>query len=191
MKLKTPRLTLVPLGPEHRDAWIAFHEGHEDHWKRWTPQGPRGKTYGEWFDEVCTHATTSWAAGTNYRFAGMLPDNTIATLVGLNNVVRRVFQNADMGWRVRSDLEGQGYTLETMTALIAAAFRPEGPDGFGLHRVQAAVMPANTRSIALAKRLGMRQEGYALRMVQIAGNWEDHLIFAKLVDEHAPTAPPS
>lgn len=48
-------------------------------------------------------------------------------------------------------------------------------------------MPANARSLALAERCGMRREGYARAMLQIAGRWEDHIMFAKLADEHAPT----
>jgi len=53
-----------------------------------------------------------------------------------------------------------------------------------LHRIQAAIMPKNPRSIRVIQKLGFRQEGYAVRYLQIAGKWEDHLLFARTREEH-------
>lgn len=186
--MRSQRLTYAPLTHALREPWIAFHEGSESHWERWTPSNPHGQSYDDWFTETADYAESSWAAGTSYRMAALLPDGSIAALMSLNNIVHRAFQNADAGWRVRADLEGRGYVREALNTLLSAAFLPAAQGGVGLHRVQAAIMPRNGRSIALAERVGFRREGLALRMVQIAGNWEDHFIYAKLADEHHPAA---
>jgi [ribosomal protein S5]-alanine N-acetyltransferase len=50
----------------------------------------------------------------------------------------------------------------------------------GLHRLEAACLPSNQASIALLKRSGFEQEGYAKSYLKIAGVWQDHLLFARL-----------
>ena len=55
-----------------------------------------------------------------------------------------------------------------------------------LHRIQAAIMPQNPRSLRVIEKLGFRKEGYAERYLQIAGKWEDHFLFARTSEEHPP-----
>jgi ribosomal-protein-alanine N-acetyltransferase len=45
----------------------------------------------------------------------------------------------------------------------------------------ANYMPRNERSAKLLASLGFEREGYAKRYLQIAGQWEDHVLTA-LVD---------
>jgi [ribosomal protein S5]-alanine N-acetyltransferase len=52
-----------------------------------------------------------------------------------------------------------------------------------LHHVQAAVIPRNRASVRVLEKAGFRREGHALRYLQIAGEWEDHDLFALLADE--------
>lgn len=58
------------------------------------------------------------------------------------------------------------------------------PSGLGLHRVQANVMPANVASLKIARNSGFREEGLGRRLLQINDRWEDHVMFAKLAEEH-------
>ena len=53
-----------------------------------------------------------------------------------------------------------------------------------LHRVSCGIMPHNTRSLRVAEKVGFRREGYAKELVCIAGEWQDHLLFARLASEH-------
>jgi ribosomal-protein-alanine N-acetyltransferase len=53
-----------------------------------------------------------------------------------------------------------------------------------LHRLQAAIMPRNAASLRVIEKLEFRREGYAERYLQIAGRWEDHILFAKTSEEH-------
>ena len=45
-------------------------------------------------------------------------------------------------------------------------------------------MPRNARSLRVIEKLGFRRDGYAERYLQIAGNWEDHILFARTREEH-------
>ena len=59
--------------------------------------------------------------------------------------------------------------------------RPYARQGYmGLHRVEAACLPSNQASIALLRRSGFSEEGLARKYLNIAGKWQDHLLFARL-----------
>lgn len=49
-----------------------------------------------------------------------------------------------------------------------------------LHRVMANHLPRNQRSARLLQRLGFEREGYARDYLRIAGQWEDHVLTAKI-----------
>lgn len=156
-----------------------------------------GTTLDQRFDQALEKTRYALERETGYRFQAFLPAGSprAGLMIGgaaLNNITRGVFQNADMGWGIRSDFEGQGYATELCTALLNFAFAPP-LSGLALHRVQANIRPDNTRSLKLAERLGFRREGYALKMLHIMGDWRDHVMFAKLAEEHAtgpqPTSP--
>jgi ribosomal-protein-alanine N-acetyltransferase len=52
-----------------------------------------------------------------------------------------------------------------------------------LHRLQAAVMPWNAASIRVVEKNSFRKEGYSAGYLKIAGRWEDHVIYARRVDQ--------
>lgn len=115
-------------------------------------------------------------AGRAYPFV-VEHEGRIAGGVNLNEVVRGVFQNAYLGYWIDAACGGRGFATEAVRQAVAFAFG-EG----GLHRVQAAVMPRNGASIRVLEKAGFREEGLALRYLQIAGVWEDHLLFAVTSD---------
>ena len=94
-----------------------------------------------------------------------------------------VFQNAYASWSVSADVAGSGLGTEGAQALLDLAFLPH-PEGLGLHRVQANIIPANHASIRIAEKTGFRYEGLAKRYLKIGGHWQDHAMYAKLSDEH-------
>ncbi len=50
----------------------------------------------------------------------------------------------------------------------------------GLHRVMANYLPRNERNARLLDRLGFEREGYAGHYLQIARQWKDHVLTAKI-----------
>ena len=52
-----------------------------------------------------------------------------------------------------------------------------------LHRLEANILPENTRSSGLVESLGFRLEGYSPRYLKVGGRWRDHERWAILADE--------
>jgi ribosomal-protein-alanine N-acetyltransferase len=98
----------------------------------------------------------------------------------LSEVVRRPFQNAYLGYWMAADRQGSGLMTEAVRVALAFAFGEAG-----LHRVQAAVIPRNTGSRRVLAKAGFREEGVALRYLEIAGRWEDHILHAITSEEWA------
>lgn len=105
-------------------------------------------------------------------------DDALAGVINFSEIVRGAFQSAYVGYYAFAPLAGGGYMTEGFALALDFAFRE-----LELHRVEANVQPANSRSLALVERLGFVREGYSRRYVKIAGRWRDHLRFAMLAEE--------
>ena len=52
-----------------------------------------------------------------------------------------------------------------------------------LHRIEINIRPENSASLAVAAKLGFRDEGLRLRYLHIDGDWRDHQAFAITAEE--------
>jgi len=51
-------------------------------------------------------------------------------------------------------------------------------DYYGLHRIEANIIPRNHRSLRVVEKLNFEKEGFSKRYLKINGIWEDHWHFA-------------
>jgi RimJ/RimL family protein N-acetyltransferase len=84
----------------------------------------------------------------------------------------------EIGWSLHPDFAGLGYASEAARAVLDIAFRT-----LRLHRVYAELDPRNAASIALCKRLGMREEAFFVKDLWFKGEWGDTGIYAILREE--------
>ena len=54
-----------------------------------------------------------------------------------------------------------------------------------LHRVEISIIPRNRASRRVVEKLGLREEGVAVRYLEIDGVWEDHVRYAITAEEWA------
>ena len=95
--------------------------------------------------------------------------------ITISNVRRGVAQMGSVGYWIGERFAHQGYMSEALAAIVAHAYGE-----LALHRIEAACLPANVASIGLLQRCGFVQEGLARLYLQIAGVWQDHLLFARI-----------
>ena len=115
--------------------------------------------------------------GTAYGF-GLFVDNTFAGEINLNNVVRGAFQCGIVGYWIDQRHAGNRYIAEGVAVLCRFAF-----DELHLHRLEICIVPRNTNSRRVMEVLGIREEGVALRYLEINGAWEDHIRYAITAEE--------
>jgi [ribosomal protein S5]-alanine N-acetyltransferase len=104
--------------------------------------------------------------------AFLIRHTTCGELVGyvtVSNIVRGSFQSAYVGYGAFAAHAGRGLMTDGLGAVIATAFGE-----LGLHRLEANIQPGNTRSLALAQRLGFAKEGFSPRYLRVDGAWRDH-----------------
>jgi RimJ/RimL family protein N-acetyltransferase len=89
----------------------------------------------------------------------------------------------EIGWSLHPDFHGGGYMTEAASAGLDIAFGE-----IGLHRVRADLDPRNAASIALCRRLGLREEAYFVEDLWFRGAWADTGIYAILDREWAARA---
>lgn len=71
-----------------------------------------------------------------------------------------------------------GYITEAIQEGIDIMFHE-----YGLHRIEANIMPKNVRSFKVVEKLGFYNEGLAYKYLKINGKWEDHIHMVLLNDE--------
>jgi ribosomal-protein-alanine N-acetyltransferase len=183
-RLTTLRLVLRPPRTADVPEIRRLLRHNHVHLKPWNPAPPPGEdpsTLTE-VSKTVLKQRRDWKHGTSFVFM-VAPIGAPSRLIGkiaLNGVLRGAMYGAYLGYWMDVDHVGKGLATEAIAAVLDFAFGPAN-----LHRVQAAIMPKNERSLRVIEKLGFRREGYAERYLQIAGRWEDHILFAKTREEHA------
>jgi [ribosomal protein S5]-alanine N-acetyltransferase len=185
-RLLTPRLVLRPPRTGDVGELRRLLRHNQEHLKPWNP-APRPGEDPTSFTEVSNSVLRQrreWKTGRSFTFlvAHESEPTRFIGKIALNGVMRGAMHGAYLGYWVDVDSLNGGICTEAIRGVLDFAFGQAE-----LHRVQAAIMPRNERSLRVIEKLGFRREGYAERYLSIANTWEDHVLFAKTREEHAPS----
>lgn len=162
--------------------WSALREESRSFLTQWEPTwAPDELTRGA-FRRRISRYTREIRSDVAYPFFIFRKED--GTLVGgctLSNVRRGVTQSASLGYWVGARFARQGYMTAAAKALAPFVFQT-----LGLHRLEAACIPQNEPSRGLLLKCGFKEEGRARSYLQIAGRWQDHILFALLEDDAPP-----
>jgi [ribosomal protein S5]-alanine N-acetyltransferase len=171
--LRGPRVVMRPLRAEDFDAWSDVRIRSHDWLTKWEPMAlpghPDVARDHRAFASRCGIRDREWQLGTGYGF-GLFINDHFAGEINMNNIMRGPLQNALVGYWIDEKQAGHGYVPEGLVLMFQFAF-----DDLGLHRLEIAIIPRNTPSRRVVEKLGLREEGTALRYLEINGNWEDHV----------------
>jgi len=84
-------------------------------------------------------------------------------------------RQVEIGFTIAPSHQGRGFGTEAVKGLLGHLFGP-----LQKHRVFVSVDPRNEASIALLKRVGMRQEAHFRQSLWFKGEWVDDLVFGIL-----------
>ncbi len=97
--------------------------------------------------------------------------------MALQNIVHGPFRSASVGYWVDAAHTGRGVAARAVEHACAEALR------VGLHRVEAGTMLHNAASQAVLRRCGFTHVGTAERYLFIAGAWQDHHLFQRVLHD--------
>ncbi|ASW02333.1 GNAT family N-acetyltransferase [Paraburkholderia aromaticivorans] len=149
---------------------IAANSASQDHHLPWVTSFTDQAGFDNWFARGLTGPNVSLVA----REAA---SNRVVGVININEIVTGAFQSAYLGYYGMVDFARTGLMTKALRASVGYAFGE-----LGLHRLEANIQPGNTASIALARRLGFKQEGFSPRYLRINGEWRDHERWALLAD---------
>ncbi len=155
------------------EAWNEVRVRCGDWLTRWEPQRlpnqPDPSTDRDAFAVRCSARQRERQLGTGFGF-GIFVDGSFCGEINISSIQRGPFQNAYVGYWVDQKVAGQGIMPESVLVVTRFAF-----EELHLHRIQISIIPRNTSSRRVVEKLGLREEGTALRYLEINGVWEDHV----------------
>lgn len=91
---------------------------------------------------------------------------------------------AEVGYALATDQQGQGLASEAVVALLAHAF-----DVLAIHRVVAITIDANDASNRLLERIGMTREAHLVESVWFKGGWASECVYALRAEQFRQSPP--
>ena len=175
------RVLLRPLVASDFTAWREVRRRNADWLTKWEAQRVHGQPDvvedRDAFAVRCSARQRERQLGTGYGF-GIFVDGDFAGEINLSAVQRGPFQSAYVGYWIDEKHAGNGYMPESLVVLSQFAF-----DELHLHRIQISIIPRNSASRRVVEKLGIRDEGIAVRYLEINGLWEDHVRYGLTVEE--------
>lgn len=177
------RLVLRPLEVTDFPAWREVRRRNVEWLTKWEPTRPAGAPDvfedRDAFGMRCNARRRERQLGVGYGF-GIFVDGGFAGEINLSSVQRGPFQSAYVGYWIDEARAGNGYMSEALVVLARHAFID-----LGLHRLQIAIIPRNSASRRVVEKLDIREEGTALRYLEINGTWEDHVRYGLTAEDWA------
>ena len=170
------RLRLVEAGDA--TAYAAAYDANRAHLAPWDPVRDESFYTVEWHRGLVAQYLRDHADGRAARFVFAHDDGHILGAVNIANIVRGAFHSADLGYWVDASIVGRGMMSRAVAIVIEHA-----RDRLGLHRLQAATLVDNASSQRVLLRNGFDRIGMAPKYLRIAGKWQDHLLFQRILSD--------
>ena len=173
--ITTPRLCLRIGDKSDIESELAFYRENEKHLGPWFPDRGQAKLNRATMEQFVPELRKRALHDQGYRFQLSLHTDPkrYAGVVSLSRVQRGPEQSCILGYGIAKILEGQGFMVEAVRAVIQFAF-----EDLDIHRIEAGYAPDNVRSGGLLKACGFEVEGLQKGLLLINGKWMDHYVAA-------------
>ena len=173
---QTQRLFLKVLDERQGREVCEFYNRNREHFEPFEPERTPG------FYTVEFHKQTLAAERRQYEQKRYLrfylyektqPEQIIGSIC-YDNIRFGSFQSCTVGYKLDKEFQGKGYMQEALTYSLKEIIFGK----YGLHRVEALVVPENTASVHVLERLGFEREGISHDFARLEGVWRDHVRYA-------------
>jgi ribosomal-protein-serine acetyltransferase len=154
------------------DELFALIDANRERLRPWMIWEPETKAA----DDTRRFIARCLAAEADLEGNGIWLDGSLIGGAGLS--VDTMSNSGEIGYWIGGAHEGQGIVTRTCIRFFDFAF-----DELGLHRMELQAASRNTRSRAIAERLGMTEEGVMRDGIRVAGGYLDSVRYGILEDE--------
>lgn len=145
--IKTDRLILKTLDESAAEDVSEYYQRNRDFLEEWEPKRESVFYTKAHQKKELAFEQQEMDAGRMLRFWIYRKDdsNKIIGTFSFGSIVRGVFQSCFLGYKLDKDELNNGYMTEAIRAGIKVIF-----EDYGLHRIEANIMPRNKRSLRVA-----------------------------------------
>jgi len=173
------RLYLRILKPRQGQEVLEYYKRNQSFLAEWEPGQPRDFYTLSYHKRKLNNEYNMFKDNSLVRFwIFRKEDNKLIGNLCYSNIVMGNFKSCFLGYKLDKDEINKGYMTEAIKRTVEIMF-----EDFGLHRIEANVIPRNARSLKVMEKLKFEQEGFSKRYLEINGRWEDHIHFAVYNDE--------
>lgn len=168
----------MPLSSDYEE-WAKLRGASRNFLEPWEPRWAPDELSRGAFRQRLRRYRSEYALGTGVSFfAFKRPEDVLVGGITVSNIRRGVAQTASIGYWMGESYAGKGLMLDALRLVIPFAF-----DTLRLHRLEAACIPDNKRSVRLLEKAGFQREGLLKSYLRIDGNWRDHYLYALIAEE--------
>ncbi len=177
--LKGQRVTLrMPVSSDYR-AWARLRGDSRAFLEPWEPSWSHDELEKSAWRYRLRRYREDFARGTAIAF--FIFETQSGALLGgvtLGNIRHGVSKSGHIGYWIGEKHAGRGYMVDALQLLAGHAF-----DTMRLHRIEAACIPGNTRSVRVLEKAGFTREGLLRSYLKINGSWQDHYLYALISED--------
>ena len=184
--LRHGSVVLAPITMRDHAAWDRVRTANHAWLRPWEATLPRGAETGPTTYQGLVRMLTKqakagrmlpWLVCYDARGDGRGRPNLIGQLT-VSGIVGGSASWAQIGYWIDQHFAGRGIIPTAVALAVDYCFQV-----MGLHRIEIAIRPENTKSLRVVAKLGFRPEGLRPRYLHIDGDWRDHLVFALNAEE--------
>lgn len=177
--LKGERVILrVPVAGDYAQ-WAQLRRDSRTFLEQWEPLWAEDELERSGWRKRLTRYREDLAQGIAISF--LILDSRSSTLLGgitLSNIRHGVAESGNIGYWMGERYAGQGVMVDAVRLVAEHAFST-----LGLHRIEAACIPGNQRSMRVLEKAGFRREGLLRSYLRINGIWQDHYLYALIAGD--------
>lgn len=168
----------VPLAGDYRE-WAQLRGESRAFLERWEPRWmPDELERSAWRHRI-SHYREDYARGTALAFFIFERESgRLAGGITLGNIRHGVSQSGHIGYWIGERYAGRGLMTDAVKVLARFSF-----ETLRLHRIEAACIPDNARSIRVLEKAGFQREGLLRSYLRINDLWQDHYLYARIADD--------
>lgn len=165
------------LRQEDAPEVAAAYARNREHLAPWDPvRAP------DWFEPATQHRVVADQLAASQAGEALplvlVRGSEVVGRVNVTGIVRRAFQSAALGYWLDACLAGRGLMTAAVRVVCDTA-----RDDLGLHRLQAGTLLHNGASQRVLTACGFEPIGIAPAYLQIAGRWQDHRLFQRILHD--------